>query len=274
MASDRSAVVTGCGAGIGRAIFQRLNDDGYVVVGIERDQACAEEMNSALAGHGEVIVGDVAEPGVLERAADRAKACGLLSAWVNNAGIALRGDLLSTPREDVDRLISVNLMGYYWGCAAAVRAFIDGDTPGAIVNISSVHGRVSYPGWAAYDVAKGGVDALTRYVAIEYGARGIRANAIAPGAVHTPMNDAFIAAAADPAAEVAAMRASIPLRREAEPTEIAAVAAYLLSSESSYITGQSIAVDGGYTAAAQLASSTTTPPPIPAATAISREDEV
>jgi NAD(P)-dependent dehydrogenase (short-subunit alcohol dehydrogenase family) len=142
----------------------------------------------------------------------------------------------------------VNLLGYYWGCAEAVQSFLSNGLSGTIVNISSVHGRASYANSAAYDVSKAGVDGLTRYVAVEYGPRGIRANAVAPGGVRTPMHESFVAAADDPVAVEEMAARDHPLRRIAEPAEIASVVNFLLSNAASFITGQSIAVDGGLTA--------------------------
>jgi NAD(P)-dependent dehydrogenase (short-subunit alcohol dehydrogenase family) len=168
---------------------------------------------------------------------------------VNNASLLDGGGALhelDVPR--VERIIAVNLNGYVWGCAAAVRAFVRGRSAGAIVNISSVHGRAGYSGYCAYDPAKGGVDALTRYVAVEYGPVGIRANAIAPGGVLTEGARQFIDESSDPERMLREIEEQSPLRKIAAPGEIAAVAAFLLSLEASFLTGQSIAVDGGLTA--------------------------
>jgi glucose 1-dehydrogenase len=150
--------------------------------------------------------------------------------------------------EQVAAVFSTYLEGCYWGCSAAVRQFVQQRSGGAIVNISSVHGRAGYPGWAAYDAAKGGIDALTRHIAVSYGAFGIRCNAIAPGGVRTPHLERFVRDSADPAETQREMDDSHPLRRIAEPREIASVAAFLLSGEASFVSGQSLAVDGGLTA--------------------------
>jgi NAD(P)-dependent dehydrogenase (short-subunit alcohol dehydrogenase family) len=240
-----SVVVTGCGTGIGRAIFERLLRDGWSAVGIELDAALAADARSAAGSHGEVIEGDVADRATLEDAATRAVAHAPLGGWVNNAALAIAGNLHDPDPEGVARLFSVNLLGVYWGCSTAVQTFIAQRSTGAIVNISSIHGRTAFTGWAAYDTAKGGVDALTRYVAVEYGPVGIRANAIAPGAIRTPLLQRVVESDADPARAEHEMAILHPLERLGEPEEIAAAAAFLLSSESSFITGQSIAVDGG-----------------------------
>jgi NAD(P)-dependent dehydrogenase (short-subunit alcohol dehydrogenase family) len=217
-ASRRSVVVTGCGRGIGRAIVERLRADGYALVGIEHDRELAIGLD--------VVVGDSADPSVHEEAAVAASELAPLSGWVNNAAIMLPTNLHEPVRPDVERVLAVDLLGYYWGCAAAVKTLVGQRSPGAIVNISSIHGRAAYSDAAAYDIAKAGVDALTRYVAVG----GIRANAIAPGGVRTALSQREIDAAPDPELTARAMARPHPLRRLAEPAEIASVAAFLIST--------------------------------------------
>ncbi len=243
-----SAVVTGCGQGIGRAILERLRDDGYFVVGIEQSGELADDARGMLERRGEVIQGDVAERAVLEQAVAAARAAADLGAWVNNAAIMPATNLHLPVVDVVNRVLDVNLLACYWGCSAAVRAYLEQRSPGVIVSISSVHGRVAYSNAAAYDISKAGVDALTRYVATEYGPVGIRANAIAPGGVRTPLFERVAAESGDPERAEREAAYPHPLRRIAEPREIAAVASFLLSDEASFITGQSLAVDGGLTA--------------------------
>ena len=139
-------------------------------------------------------------------------------------------------------------MGVYWGASTAVRGFLAAKSPGSIVNISSIHATAAFPGWAAYDMAKGGVDALTRYIAVEYGPVGIRANAIAPGAIRTELMQQVLDDADDSEALEQDFALLHPLDRLGEATEIAEVAVFLLSDSASFVSGQSIAVDGGATA--------------------------
>lgn len=239
----QSAVVTGCASGIGRATAELLAKRGYVVVGVDVDARAGEALNEELGRPHIVMTGDVADQRVLERAGMAAAERGPLSGWVNNAGITRETPIHSADPAEVARLFDVNLMAYFWGCATAVRTFIGQKSRGAIVNISSVHGRAGYSGHAAYDAAKGGVDALTRYMAVEYGPVGIRTNAIAPGGVDTPAAAANLAG--DARREVEAKH---PLRRIAAPSEIATVVEFLLSDSASFVTGVSLAVDGGLTA--------------------------
>src|SRR5262245_19267787 len=159
---DRSVVVTGAGQGIGRACFDRLVADGWFVVGIELDEELAAGLESIPAGSGAVVRGDVAERSTHLNAAALAREHVPLAGWVNNAGIATRGTLHRPDVEAMRRVLDVNLGGTMWGCGAAAAAFAEQRSGGAIVNISSIHGRRSFANHAAYDASKGAIDALTR----------------------------------------------------------------------------------------------------------------
>jgi NAD(P)-dependent dehydrogenase (short-subunit alcohol dehydrogenase family) len=243
--TNRSVVVTGSGKGIGRAVAERLTADGWIVVGLERSPGSGTVEEGIVA---EVVLGDAADRATHEHAAAAARARAPLAGWVNNAGITKRTPLHDLDEDTVREILGINGFGYIWGCSTAVSAFVDQGVAGAIVNIGSIHGRASFTDHAAYEFTKGGIDALTRSVAVTYGGLGIRANTVAPGGVRTPHLEAQIARAADPAAEERALAEGPPMGRIARAEEVAAVTAFLLSDEAPYLSGQSIAVDGAWTA--------------------------
>ncbi|MFK4762199.1 SDR family NAD(P)-dependent oxidoreductase [Microbacterium sp. ZW T5_45] len=243
--SARSVVVTGSGKGIGRAVAERLTADGWIVVGLERSPGSGSVEAGAVA---EVVIGDSADRPAHVQASYVARALAPLHGWVNNAGITRRTPLHELDEDLVREIVGINGFGYLWGCSAAVSAFVDQGVSGAIVNIGSIHGRASHLDHAAYEFTKGGIDALSRSIAVSYGQLGIRANTVAPGGVRTPHLEAQIAASADPEAAERALAEGPPMGRIARAEEVAAVTAFLLSDEAPYLSGQSIAVDGAWTA--------------------------
>ena len=229
--------------------MRSLASAGYWVVGIEIDRPLKDRAETMLGRRGVVLLGDVRDRSALNEAAATARRTAPLHGWVNNAGIESSGALHEVDATKLDGLLAVDLMAFVWGSQVAVRSFIDQRSTGSIVNISSLHGRVGYANWAGYDIAKGGVDALTRYTAVEYGPVGIRANAVAPGSVRTEMHGRYIASTPRPEETERGMASVVPLKRIAEPSEIASVVTFLLSDAASYVTGQSLPVDGGFSAA-------------------------
>jgi meso-butanediol dehydrogenase/(S,S)-butanediol dehydrogenase/diacetyl reductase len=234
-----SVVVTGAAGGIGAAVVTTLHNAGYAVVGIDRAETGWPPVAARL-------VGDVADPLVHEAAASRAAASGPLVGWVNTAGIA--ADAIPVSDIDVDDyrdLMDINFGGTLWGVAAAIRAMRG--TGGSIVSISSTQAHVGFPGYPLYAASKGAIEALTRQVAAEYAAAGIRCNAIAPGVIATALNDRILADAADPDALRAAWDALCPIGRWGTPDDVARLALYLVGPESGFLTGQVLTVDGGQT---------------------------
>jgi glucose 1-dehydrogenase len=162
---------------------------------------------------------------------------------VNNAGIQIEGAAHEIKIEEFDRVLAVNLRGAYLCAREAIKHFLNRDNKGIIINISSVHEIIPRPYYLSYSISKGGIGNLTKTLALEYAGKGIRVNAIAPGATITRINQAWIH---DPE-EKANVESHIPMGRTGTAEEMAAAVAFLASEEAAYITGQTLFIDGGLT---------------------------
>jgi NAD(P)-dependent dehydrogenase (short-subunit alcohol dehydrogenase family) len=240
--ANKTAIVTGATSGIGEVIAERLAQEGarVVVCGRRGDigQALAERLG------GSFVEGDVRDPATAERAVLAADGLDVL---VNNAGMDHTGDLLDVPPDEVREVFEVNLMGACWFLQAAGRAM--SGSGGSIVNVTSRLASIGVPKMGIYAASKGALLALTRNAAVELAPNAIRVNAVAPGFTATPLYDTWLAEQSDPAAAEARVVGGIPQGRVGQSRDVAAAVAFLASDEAAHITGASLAVDGGYTAA-------------------------
>jgi NAD(P)-dependent dehydrogenase (short-subunit alcohol dehydrogenase family) len=244
----KRAIVTGAGAGIGRAIAIRLSSEGARVALADLDEEAAGRVAREIEGKTLVRPTDVSTAEEVEALVRSVvEEWGGLDVMVNNAGIGVAATAPETSEEDWDRQMDVNLKGTFFGIKYAVPA-MRGSGGGSIVNISSVAALVGVPDRAAYCAAKGGILALTRAAAIDHISEGIRVNCIAPGTVDTPWIGRITAGYDDPEEARARMEARQPHGRFVTPEEIAAMAAYLASDESASAVGACMVVDGGMTA--------------------------
>jgi glucose 1-dehydrogenase len=245
---NRVAIVTGGAKGIGRAIATRFAREGARVVVADIDEDAGSAVVQEIGAHGAVRfircdVGDKADAENL--VASTVQTWGSVDVLVNNAGIVHAADFLDVTEADFDRVLRVNLKGAFLVGQAVARQMVAqvkaGGAPGAIVNMSSVNAVVAIANQVPYSASKGGIDQLTKVMALSLAPHGIRVNAIGPGSI---MTDMLAAVNTDPAAKHRLLSRT-PLGRIGDPAEIAAVAAFLASDDASYVTGQTIYADGG-----------------------------
>lgn len=247
---DKIVVVTGAARGIGRAIAERIADAGAYTICADVD---VDELQNVLAaieaagGRGEVHRCDVSDPDDVERVMGAAEAHGGPHALVSNAAIQYERTIEDTPPEDWDRVMGINLKGVYL-CARAAIPRMRRLGGGSIVNMASVNGFWVEPQLGAYCAAKGGVINLTRAIALDFGKDGIRCNCICPGYIDTGMAQRYFEVQPDPTAARAEAGRLHALGRIGRAEEIAAMALFLCSDESSFCTAQPFIVDGGLSA--------------------------
>jgi NAD(P)-dependent dehydrogenase (short-subunit alcohol dehydrogenase family) len=244
------AIVTGATEGIGLAIAERFAQEGCRLILVARRPEPGAALVSRIGSERAVfIAGSVADRAVAEQAlAAGVDRFGAIDVLVNNAGLDHVGALDTTPEHEVREMFEVNFFGALH-MVQVTGAHMLANGRGSIVNLTSRLASIGVSQMALYSAAKGALLALTRGAAVEWGPRGVRVNAVAPGPTHTPLIDAWISAQDDPPAFQREVEGTIPQRRLGSPEEVAATVAFLASDEAAHITGASVAIDGGYTAA-------------------------
>lgn len=241
---DKTIIITGAARGIGAAIAERLAREGAHIVLCDIDATAGEATTARLGAFARIrfVSCDVSDAAAADRLIATALAAfGRIDGLVNNAGIVHAADFLDLTESDFDRVLSINLKGAFLIGQRAAREMVKQGEGGAIVNMSSVNARLAIANQVPYSVSKGGLAQLTNVMALGLAQYGIRVNAIGPGSI---MTDMLKTIATDTAARHKLLSRT-PLGRLGMPEEIAAIAAFLLSQEASYITGQTIYADGG-----------------------------
>lgn len=254
--AGKNALITGASSGIGQAIAIRLAQEGCNIAINYRKSAEEAEDTEAMAlqkACGQVeecgvrsllIQGDVSkEADILNLINTTLDQFGSLDILINNAGVQTEFPSHELPTDEFDRILAINLRGAFLCAREAIKHFVARNQPGTIINISSVHAVIPRPMYLSYSISKGGMENMTKTLALEYAHRGIRVNAIAPGATITPINQEWVE---DPQKR-AIVESHIPMARAGTSEEMAAAVAFLASEEAAYITGQTLFIDGGLT---------------------------
>ena len=248
--ANKRVLVTGGSSGIGQAIAIRFAEEAAnVVINYNRGAAGAEQTKRRIDelrndARSIVVQADVAQQGDVERLFETTiQELGGVDILINNAGFQISAHSHEMPLEAFMNVIATNLTGVFNCAQLAIEDMLKRQQPGVIINVSSVHEIIPKPQFAGYSASKGGMRNLTRTLALEYADRGIRVNGLGPGATVTPMNDAWI----DNPEKRAVVESHIPMGRSGTSEEMAAVTAFLCSDDASYITGQTLFVDGGLT---------------------------
>jgi NAD(P)-dependent dehydrogenase (short-subunit alcohol dehydrogenase family) len=241
---NKVAIVTGAARGIGRATAERLIEEGAKILICDIDEAQLPRTASELGGEDRVIaqIVDVVNKRHVEQLVEKAvQHFGRLDIMVNNAGIAPVVDFLDVTEEMLSRVLDVNLKGAFYGTQAAGRQMIKQGDGGVIINMSSINSGLANPNVAPYAISKGGMNQVTSTAAVAFAPHGIRVVGVGPGTIMTDM----VAGAFMNSAGNHAILSRTPLGRYGQASEIAAVVAFLASDDASYITGETVYVDGG-----------------------------
>ncbi|MFC5971665.1 SDR family NAD(P)-dependent oxidoreductase [Halomarina salina] len=255
---DETVIVTGGSAGIGRAIALTFGEAGATVINAdveeepkrEGEETPTHERITEDGGTAQYVETDVSDVDQLASVVEAAREYGGVDVMVNNAAVQHSEPFLEVDQDALDKLLSTNVRGYFFGTQLAAQDMIDRDEPGSIVNTASISSRVAQHGQVQYDATKGAIKMVTRGTALELAEHGIRVNAIAPGQIATEFTEGWSdeaqAAAGDDGDE--GFIKPIPLGRAGTPEDCAGAAAFLATEDASYITGELVYVDGGWTA--------------------------
>jgi NAD(P)-dependent dehydrogenase (short-subunit alcohol dehydrogenase family) len=246
---NKVAIITGAGSGIGLAAAIRFASEGarVILADIKKSHKEAGEVKRH-GGEAYFYQVDISKPQKVDRLFDKVmNKCGRLDILVNNAGIELAKKIPETSPDEWDHLMDVNLKGVFL-CSRAAIPLMQRQGGGIIINVASELGLVGGSEIAAYCASKGGVVQLTKAMAIDHASDHIRVNCVCPGPVETPLLRRILACSKDPDKEKRRMISKIPLKRLAKPEDVANVILFLASEESSFMTGASVAVDGGWSA--------------------------
>lgn len=240
------AVITGGSKGLGTAMVERFAKEGiFVVVNYHSDEAGAQKVVKQIEnnkGKAVAVQADVStEAGIEKLLTATIENFATLDIWVNNAGVENQVATHQMSLQEWDNIINTNLTGVFLGSKHALKYFLDNNIKGNILNMSSVHEKIPWPTFSHYAASKGGVAMFTKSIALEYAQKGIRVNAIGPGAINTPIN-------AEKFSEPQKLKETtdmVPMKKIGEPEDVAAAAAWLVSNEAKYVTGITLFVDGG-----------------------------
>jgi NAD(P)-dependent dehydrogenase (short-subunit alcohol dehydrogenase family) len=242
------AIVTGAASGIGRAAALALAREGARVALADVDDAGGSEASEEIQRADGVALFQRTDVGSTDDVRELIQAAvgrfGRLDILVNNAGVAIGGGVTEISEDDWNRVLNVNLTSLWRGMRFAIPEMLK-TGGGSIVNTSSVQGSVGFVGWAGYAASKGGIDALTRQVAVEFASRNIRVNAVIPGTILTPMNERIVRESPDGAKIEAGWLSMHPVNRLGTPDEVANAIVWLACDEASFVTGECLRVDGG-----------------------------
>jgi dihydroanticapsin dehydrogenase len=241
-------IVTGAGSGIGKATAIRFAEEGARVTCVDVDGEAVAALAGEIGDAAYAVLADISDPGQVRAYTDgTVERWGALDVVVNNAGVNLPGVFHEASDEVIDRTLSINVKGTMFGCRYAIPHMLHAGR-GSLINMSSVNGMVAEPFLTVYAASKGAIIMLSKGIALDYAKQGLRCNAIAPGWVDTPINYAHAELLGGLEHVYATVGSFQPIGRPGEPREIANVALFLASDESSFVTGTVLIADGAMTA--------------------------